>query len=87
MKRIIRTAATERAEREIRQAFRLIGDARADLTIWEFEEFIRSNLADLGGRGYVASIGQAILHATSGTGTQTDNSGTETGLSAKSEDT
>lgn len=60
----------EQAELNIREAFRLLGEARTAMTKWEVSAFIGANLggspADLGGRGFVASIGHMIVMATNG---------------------
>jgi hypothetical protein len=60
----LRTARHGEAEDKIRQAFRLLGDARTVMTAYEFTEFVSQNLAQmpegLGGQGFVASIGEMI---------------------------
>ena len=55
------TAARTVAEGKVRKAISLIGEARQELTIWEFEKFIRNNVRELGSSGFLCSIGQAIL--------------------------
>ena len=50
------------SEQQVKDAMRLIIEARRDMTIWEFECFIRDNARDLGGHGFLCSIGQAILN-------------------------
>lgn len=55
-----RTDRHIKAEEQVRGAIRIIADARTVLTIWELEEFIRENVDDLGGRGFVGSIGKAM---------------------------
>lgn len=51
------------AEERVREAVRLIIDARRVLTMSEFEEFVRDNIADLGYHGFIGSIGQAMVNA------------------------
>jgi hypothetical protein len=53
----------EQAEKKVAEAFRLIGEARRDLTILEFEHYIRRSLRELGSQGFVESIGRAITDA------------------------
>ena len=48
-------------DQNIRDAIRLIGEARRSLTLMEFQHFIRNNVKELGGHGFLCSIGQAIL--------------------------
>lgn len=62
-----RLQATDR----LRAAFGLISDVRQTLTIWEFRDAIATNLSDLGGQGFVASIGEAIVKGASVNGQQT----------------
>ncbi len=50
-----------RPGQHIKDAMRSIGEARRDLTLEEFEHFIRNNTTELGGRGFLCSIGKAIL--------------------------
>lgn len=59
-----KTPAQERAEQLVKQALLLIAKARMELTIWEFERYVAANQNELGGNGYLASIGQAIVSAT-----------------------
>lgn len=49
----------------IKEAFRLFGEARRHLTIWEFQDSIGKRLTELGSQGFVASIGAAIVAAAS----------------------
>lgn len=83
--RHIRTAATDLGEQKVKQAFRMMVEASTDLTIWEFEEFIRSNLSDLGGRGFVASIGKAIQDAATLELALNGETGTESETSANTQ--
>jgi hypothetical protein len=57
------TAAQIVAQEQVKQALRLISEARKELTIWEFERYIRENVRDLGSHGFLCSIGEAILKA------------------------
>jgi hypothetical protein len=52
------------AEACIRGAFACFVDARKELTLWVFEEYVRENVQTLGGHGFVRSIGEAIIRAT-----------------------
>lgn len=45
----------------IQQAIELIVEARRHLTIGEFEKYIKGHIRELGGSGFLCSIGQAIL--------------------------
>lgn len=53
---------TESVE-QIKEAFRLFGQARRHLTIFEFQDAIANRLTELGSQGFVASIGAAIVAA------------------------
>jgi hypothetical protein len=59
----LRTESDDDAEAMVREAFQRIADARTIMTIWQFEEFIRDNIAALGSRGFINSIGEAMVKA------------------------
>ena len=50
-----------KAEKCVKDGILLIAEARRYLTIREFQDFIRDNEAQLGARGFLCSIGKAIL--------------------------
>ncbi len=56
------------AEEFIKAGFRCFTEARRHLTIWEFREATARLLTELGGRGYVASVGAAIVEASNADG-------------------
>lgn len=58
-----RTSRHVEAEGKVREAIGLIATARETLTIWEFEEFVRENIATLGSHGFISSIGEALTKA------------------------
>ena len=60
---IVTGAADFGPDQHIRQAIGHISEARKHLTIWEFEKFIRDHVRELGGHGFLCSIGEAILRA------------------------
>lgn len=47
----------------IKSGFRCFIEARRHLTIWEFREAVAGHLTELGGQGFVSSIGTAITEA------------------------
>lgn len=51
------------AHKQIAEAFNLITESRKHLTIWEFENHIRASSTELGGKGFIESIGKAIARA------------------------
>jgi hypothetical protein len=59
----MKTMAEQRQEAadQIAAAFRSFGEARRHLTIWEFQEHVAKHLVQLGGQGFVASIGNVIV--------------------------
>lgn len=58
-----RFAAEQAAEAKVAEAFRLIGEARGELTMGHFQRYIAEEMTALGSRGFVESIGRAILDA------------------------
>lgn len=54
----------EKAADHIKSAFRSFAEARRHLTIWEFQDHIAKNISELGGHGFIASMGEAITAAT-----------------------
>jgi hypothetical protein len=58
-----RTNRHQEAEDKVREAIRLIVEARTVLTLGEFHNFIRGNVRALGGQGFLASMGKALLDA------------------------
>lgn len=65
-----KTPRHDAAEARVIEAFSLIIAARNVMTIWEFERFIAEHIAGLGGAGFVRSIGDALIIATSRTDTE-----------------
>lgn len=59
----LRTDRHQEAEDKVREAVRLIIEARTVLTLGEFHEFIRGNVRAFGGQGFLASMGKALLDA------------------------
>lgn len=55
-----RTPKHDWAEQQVREAFRKLSDARTILTIWQLEQFVRDNVSELGSRGFVTSVAEAI---------------------------
>lgn len=58
-----RTDRQTRAEEMVREAIGLFIEARRELTLWEFEQFIRENITTLGYHGFIGSMGQAMVNA------------------------
>jgi hypothetical protein len=51
------------AEPLIKQAFDLFIEARKEITLYGFEQYIREHISELGSSGFVESIGHAIVGA------------------------
>jgi hypothetical protein len=47
----------------VRNAFRAIADARREMTLYQFTVYVHEHLYDLGGSGFVKSIGMAVVDA------------------------
>lgn len=52
-----------KADEYIKSAFRCFVAARCHLTIGEFQKAVADQLKELGGQGFVASVGTAIVAA------------------------
>ncbi len=59
----VRAFGEEDAELKVKQAIKLLGEAREYLTAWAIEECIRENITELGGHGFINSIGSAMVKA------------------------
>lgn len=51
------------AVEDIKNAFKNFAYARGHLTLWEFRDAIAGHIRECGGKGFVESVGEAIVGA------------------------